>query len=141
MGPDAPYQRHLMVQRRQFLKLLGALGAGVWGRSALGPGHRPRGLLLSPGASAGRGLARLASLSLPEPLGQEAGSTAVASPAPGSPRARLLERSTLDTVRMYLYNTGGSVGREYTEEQIAAVAGLYDLLTWVYAGSGVTGAA
>ncbi len=38
---------------------------------------------------------------------------------------------------MYLYTTPGRVGYEYSAAQLVAVASVYDMLTWVYAGSGV----
>lgn len=39
---------------------------------------------------------------------------------------------------MYLYTTPGRVGDQYTDAQLATVADLYEMLTWVYAGTGVT---
>jgi hypothetical protein len=59
------------------------------------------------------------------------------APSPGSPRARLLGRSTQESVAMYLYTTAGRVGQEYSAAQLATVASVYDMLTWVYAGTGV----
>jgi hypothetical protein len=38
---------------------------------------------------------------------------------------------------MYIYNMGGVVGQEYSKKQIETVAKVYDLLTWVYAKSGI----
>jgi len=73
-------------------------------------------------------------------LGRRRDSDAGPPPA-GSPRANLLERSTRDSVALYLYGMPGRIGYEYTQPQIATVAGIYGLLTWVYAGSGVAEAA
>jgi len=53
----------------------------------------------------------------------------------------LLERSTKDSVHLFQYGTYGRIGYEYTKEQIATLASVYELLTWVYAGSGVAEAA
>lgn len=60
------------------------------------------------------------------------------TPAPGSPRARLQGASTRGALHLFLYQTPGRFGQEYTAAQLATVARLYDMVTWVYAGSGVT---
>lgn len=62
------------------------------------------------------------------------------TPTPGSARARLKSTSTLDGLHLFLYQTSGRLGTHYTPAQLATVGALYDLVTWVYAGSGVPGA-
>ncbi len=58
-----------------------------------------------------------------------------------SPRTRLRSKVTNGRTAMYLYTLGGKIGNEYSQNQIATVAKKYDLLTWVYANSGIPQAA
>lgn len=68
-----------------------------------------------------------------------AGGTRAPEPTPGSARARLLDASTLDGLHLVHMSNTGRLGKEYTEAQLATAAELYDMFTWQYAGSGVTG--
>lgn len=115
------------------------MGLGAVGAKFVRPGtHRQYSRFISEFGQAGSGLLAPTPVIGGKP---RTGLESAAAPSPGSPRARVLQRSTLNSVQMYLYTTAGRIGVEYTEEQIATVARLYDMLTWVYAGTGVSEAA